>query len=96
MTPIEYLKTFRITAIIESTGKITLKGLSGLPEELWGEVVSWAKEHRAEIEDDLNRHGGCLARCKQSGLCYGTAYFDGKPGRGTICDLTRCAWNKKG
>ena len=36
----------------------------------------------------------CLARCKQSGKCYGKAYFDGKPGKNGICVPGRCQWMK--
>jgi hypothetical protein len=36
----------------------------------------------------------CPARCKQTGRCYGTTWFTGKPGPfpGPECDKDRCRW----
>ncbi len=35
----------------------------------------------------------CPARCKQTGKCYGTAYFDAKPGKTIDCIPNQCSWN---
>jgi len=35
----------------------------------------------------------CPARCKQTGKCYGTAYFDAKPGKTIDCIPNQCPWN---
>ncbi len=35
----------------------------------------------------------CPARCKQTGKCYGKAYFDAKPGKAIDCVPNQCPWN---
>lgn len=92
MTAIEHLKTYGITARIKATGKIALDGAAALPDGIREEVVTWAKGHRAEIEADLTGKRNCPARCRRSGLCYGVAYFDGKPRAGVACDTAKCQW----
>lgn len=36
----------------------------------------------------------CPARCKDIGKCYGTAFFDHKPGKAFNCQGTACPWSK--
>jgi hypothetical protein len=37
----------------------------------------------------------CPARCKRSGKCYGTAYFDGKAGKALQCIRKKCPWREQ-
>jgi hypothetical protein len=91
-----------IVDFVNSDG-LKIKGLSSLPGDLKNQVLKYAKNYKQQILFEICMQGksiqgkenivSCPARCKQSGKCYGRAYFDAKPGKALDCIPDQCNWS---
>ena len=48
-----------------------------------------------KYESDNITQENCPARCKRTGKCYGTAWFNAKPGPARPCTSEQCPWADK-
>lgn len=99
-----------LTVILVDADHFKLLGISSLPGDLQTQVITYAKDHKQQILSEIQIQEGtthigdgtqlspvrfCPAQCTRTGLCHGTAYFKGKPGKGQPCDPDQCLYKNQ-
>ena len=102
MNRINYFSDKGLTIDLDSNLNLRIKGLSSLPNSLRNQVLKYAKNHKHQILVEVCMQGKslqgkegivpCPARCKQTGRCYGRAYFGVNPGKANDCIPNQCGW----
>ena len=103
MNHLSYFSDKGLTVSSIENGDLKIQGLSSLPGNLRSQVLEYAKSYKQQIlfeikmQDNTIHEGRCTlfcpARCKQTGKCYGIAYFDAKPGKALLCIPEQCPWS---
>lgn len=64
-----------------------LKKIPGLPDDLFQAPAVWNRPKTWDIDT-------CPALCRRTNKCYGTTYFNHKPGKALDCQGGDCHWLK--
>lgn len=72
-------------------GRLRVEGLRSLPDLQAEKIRQQIRENKTAIIMAIQ----CGARCKNTGLCYGLAYFEAKPGPHRDCTFKDCPWIEK-
>lgn len=78
-----------ITFSMDERG-LKICGLSKLPGNRADEIRQQVRENKNEIIMAVQ----CPARCKNTGFCYGLAYFEGRPGKHVDCSFLDCRFQQ--
>ncbi len=91
--PEQFQKHDPMAAIVQ-TESIELNSVTPQVKKTDNDTVTLIWKQSESVRDSITQ-ANCPARCKETGKCYGTAWFDCKPGPSRPCTPKKCPWEDR-